>query len=272
MHLARSCSCLAWLRPLPALRRRPAPAHASPAPPCARRALLAPGAAPSAAPHPDAPLAAAGRAAGVRARARSTAGCPARSGRRRSPARREAQPRRAADAAECEEMRNLPEAAAAFLVTFYAASLVGWLNSMNNRVLPTLIVGLGGRRYRQLPYDALCEQSFRRRDRPGQHAARSRRGSAQRRQRSRPHRQRGQAHEIVGGRDHREVNGQQVIPADPFFQQFFGGQGPGIVQPYHGEASGSGFVIDSSGDIVTNAHVLQPPQRRQGDEADGRLR
>jgi serine protease Do len=56
-----------------------------------------------------------------------------------------------------------------------------------------------------------------------------------------------------------QVNGQQVIPADPFFQQFFGGQGPGIVQPYRGEASGSGFVIDSRGDIVTNAHVLQPP-------------
>jgi serine protease Do len=58
-----------------------------------------------------------------------------------------------------------------------------------------------------------------------------------------------------------EVNGQEVIPADPFFQQFFGGQGggPGIVQPYKGEASGSGFVIDSRGDIVTNAHVVNPP-------------
>ena len=56
-----------------------------------------------------------------------------------------------------------------------------------------------------------------------------------------------------------EVNGQEVMPADPFFQQFFGGQGPNIVQPYRGEASGSGFVIDGQGDIVTNAHVLQPP-------------
>jgi serine protease Do len=58
-----------------------------------------------------------------------------------------------------------------------------------------------------------------------------------------------------------QVNGQEVIPADPFFQQFFGGQGggPGIVQPYKGEASGSGFVIDSRGDIVTNAHVVNPP-------------
>ncbi|MGC2405641.1 MAG: trypsin-like peptidase domain-containing protein [Candidatus Cybelea sp.] len=56
-----------------------------------------------------------------------------------------------------------------------------------------------------------------------------------------------------------QVNGQQVVPADPFFQQFFGGQGPGIAQPYKEEASGSGFVVDSQGDIVTNAHVLQPP-------------
>jgi S1-C subfamily serine protease len=56
-----------------------------------------------------------------------------------------------------------------------------------------------------------------------------------------------------------QVNGQEVIPADPFFQQFFGGQGPNIVQPYRGEASGSGFVIDDRGDIVTNAHVVQPP-------------
>lgn len=56
-----------------------------------------------------------------------------------------------------------------------------------------------------------------------------------------------------------EVNGQQVVPVDPFLQQFFGQQGPGVVQPYRGQASGSGFVFDSSGDIVTNAHVVQPP-------------
>jgi len=56
-----------------------------------------------------------------------------------------------------------------------------------------------------------------------------------------------------------EVNGQQVVPVDPFFQQFFGNQGPGMVQPYRGRASGSGFVFDSEGDIVTNAHVITPP-------------
>jgi serine protease Do len=57
-----------------------------------------------------------------------------------------------------------------------------------------------------------------------------------------------------------EVNGQEVIPMDPFFQQFFGGgqNGPGIVQPYKAQASGSGFVIDDKGDIVTNAHVVEP--------------
>ncbi|MGC1381501.1 MAG: trypsin-like peptidase domain-containing protein [Candidatus Baltobacteraceae bacterium] len=57
-----------------------------------------------------------------------------------------------------------------------------------------------------------------------------------------------------------QVNGQEVVPADPFFQQFFGGQGgPGVIQKYRGEASGSGFVIDGDGDIVTNSHVLRPP-------------
>ena len=37
------------------------------------------------------------------------------------------------------------------------------------------------------------------------------------------------------------VNGQQDVPVDPFFQQFFGGQGPGIVQPYQGRGLGLGL-------------------------------
>jgi len=55
------------------------------------------------------------------------------------------------------------------------------------------------------------------------------------------------------------VNGQEVVPIDPLIQQFFGQQGPGIVQHYKGQASGSGFVYDTKGDIVTNAHVINPP-------------
>ena len=51
------------------------------------------------------------------------------------------------------------------------------------------------------------------------------------------------------------VNGQQVVPLSPFF----GPNGPGVVQPYRGQASGSGFVYDTQGDIVTNAHVVNPP-------------
>jgi S1-C subfamily serine protease len=57
------------------------------------------------------------------------------------------------------------------------------------------------------------------------------------------------------------VNGQQVVPGDPF-AQFFGQQGPQRVESFKARASGSGFVYsrtDSGGLIVTNAHVVRPP-------------
>jgi serine protease Do len=59
-----------------------------------------------------------------------------------------------------------------------------------------------------------------------------------------------------------EINGQQYVPADPI-QQFFGGQSGGVERQYKAQASGSGFVFDSQGDIVTNAHVVQPQQGAQ---------
>ena len=52
------------------------------------------------------------------------------------------------------------------------------------------------------------------------------------------------------------VNGKQYVPADPFLQQF--GAGGGSYRPFRGSGSGSGFVFDSKGDIVTNAHVAHP--------------
>jgi serine protease Do len=60
-----------------------------------------------------------------------------------------------------------------------------------------------------------------------------------------------------------EINGQQYVPVDPI-QQFFGGQqGGGVERQYKAQASGSGFVYDTQGDIVTNAHVVQPQQGAQ---------
>jgi serine protease Do len=54
-----------------------------------------------------------------------------------------------------------------------------------------------------------------------------------------------------------EVNGQQYMPANPLFEQIYGQRG--TEQPFHAKASGSGFVYDTRGDIVTNAHVVTPP-------------
>ncbi len=54
------------------------------------------------------------------------------------------------------------------------------------------------------------------------------------------------------------VNGQIYQPTDPF-SQMFGGAPPSVAQPFKGKDSGSGFVFDRNGDIVTNAHVVRPP-------------
>jgi serine protease Do len=58
------------------------------------------------------------------------------------------------------------------------------------------------------------------------------------------------------------VNGTQVVPPDPFAQFFGTPTGPRI-QHYRARASGSGFIFERAGNggfIVTNAHVVIPPQ------------
>jgi S1-C subfamily serine protease len=71
------------------------------------------------------------------------------------------------------------------------------------------------------------------------------------------------------------INGTQVVPPDPF-SQLFGGQSAPTLQHFRAQASGSGFVYDRSGLIVTNSHVVHQSSRIQvvfsnGDRIPGTL-
>ncbi|MGH7714706.1 MAG: S1C family serine protease, partial [Vulcanimicrobiaceae bacterium] len=72
------------------------------------------------------------------------------------------------------------------------------------------------------------------------------------------------------------VNGKQIVPTDPFNMFFGNGLGGEQLVPFHGKASGSGFVYSKSGLIVTNDHVVHGASSIQvvfndGKKVDGKI-
>ncbi|WP_041933240.1 HhoA/HhoB/HtrA family serine endopeptidase [Gloeothece verrucosa] len=72
--------------------------------------------------------------------------------------------------------------------------------------------------------------------------------------------------------DTEAVVSRQLDPVfeDPFFRQFFGGQIPQNPQQQRISGQGSGFIVDQSGIILTNAHVVDNADKVTVTLKDGR--
>ncbi len=67
-----------------------------------------------------------------------------------------------------------------------------------------------------------------------------------------------------------EQQGQNPFSADPFFKQFFGGQGQGKPRDQRERGLGSGVIVSPSGYILTNNHVVDKATTLKIALSDGR--
>lgn len=67
----------------------------------------------------------------------------------------------------------------------------------------------------------------------------------------------------------RQIRSRSPFSGDPFFEQFFGGQ-PRNAKPRVQQSLGSGVIVDKSGVIVTNNHVIKDADEIKVALSDGR--
>lgn len=68
----------------------------------------------------------------------------------------------------------------------------------------------------------------------------------------------------------RKIVQRSPFAGDPFFERFFGGRGKGRLQKRHQSSLGSGVIVDASGIIVTNNHVIKGADSVKISLSDGR--